>query len=51
MSEQKNKRPWGGFGYLIIVVIVILAAYYLVLPLGLEVRSVFQRLADALQGK
>jgi len=51
MAEGKNKRPWGGFGYLILIVIIILVAYFIVLPVGLEVRSVFQKTADALGGK
>jgi len=50
-SEDKPKRPWSGFGYLILVVIAILVALFLVRPLGLEVRSIFQTLNDAFQGK
>jgi len=49
--EPKNKRPWGGFGYLIIVVLAILVAYFVILPIGQEVRGVFQKLTDAFQGK
>jgi len=49
--DPKEKKPWGGFGYLIIVVLAILAAYFIVLPIGLEVRGVFQKLTNALQGK
>jgi len=51
MSDHKQKRPWGGFGYLILVVIVILVGYFIVLPVGREVSSVFQRMSDALGGK
>jgi len=50
-SEDKPKRPWAGFGYLILVVIIILVACFLVRPIGLEVRDIFQRLNDAFQGK
>lgn len=50
-QPNKSKRPWGGFGYVIIVVIAILVAYFVVLPIGLEIRGVFQKLTDAFQGK
>jgi hypothetical protein len=51
MSQDKNKRPWGGFGYLILVVIVILVAWFIILPIGMEIREVFQKLTNALSGK
>ena len=53
MPEQRDKpkRPWSGFGYLIIVVIVILVGYFIVLPIGQQVHDVFQQLTDALHGK
>jgi ABC-type transporter Mla subunit MlaD len=51
MSKDKNKRPWGGFGYLVIVVIAILVAWFLVLPVGMEIRDTFQQLTNALSGK
>ena len=46
-QKDKSKKPWGGFGYVILVVIAILVAYFIVLPVGQEVASVFQRLTDA----
>jgi hypothetical protein len=49
--DDKSKRPWGGFGYLILVVIAILVAYFIVLPIGRQVGDVFQTLTNALQGK
>ena len=45
--DRKPKRPWKGFAYLVLVLLAILAAYFVVLPLGQEVRGVFQRLTDA----
>jgi hypothetical protein len=51
MRDDKPKRPWSGFGYTVLVVIAILAAWFVVRPVGLEVSSVFQRLSDALGGK
>jgi hypothetical protein len=47
MEKDKPKKPWGGFGYLILVIIAILVAYFVVLPVGREIGSVFQRLTDA----
>lgn len=49
--KDKPKRPWAGFGYLVIVVIAILFAYFIVLPVGQKVRDVFQTLTIALGGK
>jgi len=46
-KKDKPKKPWGGFGYLVLVVISVLVAYFLVLPIGREVAGVFQRLTDA----
>lgn len=51
MADGKNKRPWGGFGYLIVVVIAVLAAWFILRPIGLQVRDVFQRLTNALGGR
>ena len=50
-EPKKPKRPWGGFGWLIIIVIAILVAYFVLLPIGQEIRGVFQTLTDAFQGK
>ncbi len=47
VQPEKPKRPWAGFGYLILLVIALLVALFLVWPLGQEVRSVFQRLTEA----
>lgn len=49
MEKDKSKRPWSGFGYLVISVIAILVAYYIVLPIGQQVVGVFQRLVEAFQ--
>ncbi len=53
MAERsdKPKRPWGGLGYVIIVIVAILVAYFIVLPIGQQVHNTFQQLTDALQGK
>jgi len=51
MSQDKNKRPWGGLGYLILVVIAILVGWFVVLPVGMEIRDTFQKLTNALSGK
>jgi Flp pilus assembly pilin Flp len=51
MQKDKSKRPWGGFEYLILVVVAILVGYFVVLPIGQEVRGVFQKLTNAFQGK
>jgi len=51
MEKDKPKKPWGGFGYLILIVLVILVAYFIVLPIGQEISGVFQKLTNALQGK
>jgi hypothetical protein len=48
---EKPKRPWSGFGYLILVVIAVLAAYFVVLPMGQQVRGVFQTLTNAFGGR
>lgn len=48
---DKPKRPWSGFGYLIIIVLVILTAYFVVLPIGQQVRGVFQTVTNAFGGK
>jgi hypothetical protein len=47
MLDDKPKRPWSGFGYLVLVVIAILVAYFIVLPVGLKIRGVFQSMNDA----
>lgn len=49
--DPKDKKPWSGFGFLIIVVLAVLVAYFIVLPVGQEVRSVFQKLTTAFRGK
>ena len=49
--KDKPQRPWSGFGYLIIVVIAILVAYFIVLPIGQQIMGVFQEITDAFQGK
>ena len=51
MSREKNKRPWSGFGYLVLVTVAILAAWFLLLPIGMQIRDVFQRLTDAFSHK
>jgi hypothetical protein len=48
---EKPKRPWSGFGYLIIIVVAVLAAYFVILPIGQQVGGVFQTLTHALGGK
>jgi len=50
-QEKKPKQPWGGFGYVIVVTIAILVAYFVVLPIGQQIQAVFQELTNALQGK
>ena len=47
MFAPKKKRPWSGFGYLVLVILAILTAWFVVLPVGQEMRGVFQRLTDA----
>jgi len=47
MFEGQPKRPWSGWIYLIMIVVAGVGAYYLVLPMGEAVRSIFQRLIDA----
>ncbi len=47
-EEKKPKRPWSGFGYVVLVVIAILVAYYILLPVGQQVSGVFQILTNAL---
>ncbi len=49
--KDKPQRPWSGFGYLILVVICILAAYFIVLPIGQQIAGVFQEITNAFQGK
>jgi len=44
---EKSKRPWGGFGHLVLVVLAVLIGWFIVRPVGLEIASVFQRLTDA----
>jgi len=51
MERDKPKRPWGGFGYLILVVLAILVAYFIVLPIGQQVHDVFQQLNDGFSDK
>jgi len=46
MENEKLKRPWGGFGYLILIVLAVLVAWFLIMPVGQEVAWVFQRLTD-----
>ncbi len=45
--EKKPKRPWSGLGFVIICVIAILVGYFIVLPVGLEIRHVFETLTNA----
>lgn len=49
LPKNKPKRPWGGFGYVLLVTIAILVAYFIILPVGQEIASVFQRLTSAFQ--
>jgi len=51
MEKDKSKRPWGGFGYLILVVLAILVAYFIVLPIGQQIHDVFQQLTNAFSGR
>jgi len=51
MEKDKSKRPWGGFGYLILVVLAVLVAWFIVLPIGQQIAGVFQTLTNAFQGK
>jgi hypothetical protein len=44
---QQPKRPWGGWIYLIMIVVATVGAYYMIIPMGEAVQSVFQRVADA----
>ena len=45
--DKKPKRPWYSFGVLVLMVLALIAAWCFLLPLGLEVRHVFQILTDA----
>jgi hypothetical protein len=47
--EKKPKGPWSGFGTVVVIVIAVLVAYFIVLPIGQQVASVFQRLTTAFQ--
>jgi hypothetical protein len=49
--DKKPKRSWGGFGYLILVVIAVLVAYFIVLPIGQQIAGTFQTLTNAFQRK
>ena len=49
LQRPKAKRRWGSMGYIILIIIAVLIAVCVVLPLGEQVRSVFQRLTDAFQ--
>jgi len=51
--EDKNqpKRPWGGFGTLVVIIIAFFVGYYLLLPVGQKVASVFQTLTDAFSNR
>jgi len=46
-GEHQPKRPWKGWAYLLMIVVATLVSYFLVMPMGESVRSVFQRLIDA----
>jgi hypothetical protein len=50
-EKDKSKKPWGGFSYLILIMLAVLVAYFLVLPVGRQVAEVFQTLTNALEGK
>ncbi|MCE0484425.1 MAG: hypothetical protein LV479_09330 [Methylacidiphilales bacterium] len=50
-DDNKRKRPWAGFGYLVIIVLAILVAYFIVLPIGQQIRSVFQTLTSAFSNR
>jgi len=47
--KDKSKRPWSGFGYVVLVTIAILVGYFIILPVGQEIASVFQRLTTVFQ--
>ena len=49
LQRPKAKRRWGSAGYIVLIIIAVLIAICVVLPLGEQVRSVFQRLTDAFQ--
>jgi hypothetical protein len=49
MAPGKPGRS--SFGYLVLVVIVVLAAWYFLRPLGLQVSAVFQTLVDAFKNR
>jgi hypothetical protein len=49
--NDKPKRPWSGFGTLVIIIVAILVAYFVVLPMGQQVRGVFQTLTNAFGGR
>jgi hypothetical protein len=51
MSKDKPKRPRRGLAYRVLVIIALLAACFLILPIGLEVRKVFHILTNALGGQ
>lgn len=49
MQERKPKPPWSDFAFVIVVVLAILVAWFIVLPVGMEIASIFQRLTNAFQ--
>jgi len=49
MEKDKPKKPWGGFGSLILIVLAILVAWFIVLPIGQQIAHVFQTLTNAFQ--
>ncbi len=46
-NERKPKRPWGGFQYLVLVVVGILVAWFVIRPVGQQIAGVLQTLTDA----
>jgi hypothetical protein len=51
-DEYRPNRPrrWGTKGYLVLIVLAIIIACAVLIPLGAQVRGVFQKLSDALGG-
>jgi hypothetical protein len=48
MYGDKPRGP--GYGYLFVVAIAILVAWFVLRPMGLQIRHVFETLVDAFSG-
>ena len=49
--DGKPKRPWTGFDYLVLLVLALIVAVFVLRPIGLQIRDVFQTLTNAFQNK